>query len=59
MKVFVPSLATPPLGDQPATVRFVFSCNAQPVKEYGQETFTLYQPTGILIAGTKHFQTSS
>ena len=39
MKLFVPSLETPPLGAQLVVVMSGSCCNAQPVEGYGQLTF--------------------
>ena len=41
MKLFVPSLETPPLVDQLAVVKSGFCCKVQSVEGYGHKTFTL------------------
>ena len=50
MKLFTPSLETPPLGVQLAgTARLEFCCNVQPVEGYGHKTLMVL-PDCVMVS---------
>ena len=53
MKLFVPSLETPPLVDQLAVVKSGFCCKVQSVEGYGHKTFTLLPECVMVNVGAR------